>query len=83
MHNPNPLLNTTIYGVEFPDREIQEYAINLITENMHAQVDLEGYQYQLLHSIVDYKKDTNAIATEDLYLITKSGQKRVRKITSG
>ena len=83
MYDPNPLLNTAIYDVEFPDGEIREYAANLIAENMYAQVDSEGYRYQLLQSIVDYEKDASAIATEDLYINTKSGQKRMRKTTSG
>ena len=38
-YDPNPFLNTLTYDVEFPDGEIKEYSANIITENMHAQVD--------------------------------------------
>ena len=74
----NPFLNTTIYDVEFPDGKIREYCANLITENMYPQVDAEGYRYQLLDTIVDHKQDGNAIHPNDVYINTKSGQKRMR-----
>ena len=82
-YDPNPLLNTTIYDVEFPDGEIREYAANVIAENMYVQVDSEGYRYQLLDSILDCEKTSSAVEIDDLYINTKSGQKRMRKTTSG
>ena len=82
-YDPNPFLNTSIYDVEFPDGEISEYAANVIAENMYSQVDSEGYRYQLLETIIDCKKDDTAVETDDLYLNTKSGQRRMRKTTTG
>ena len=29
-HNKNPLLNTLVYDVEFPDGDVKKYAANLI-----------------------------------------------------
>ena len=76
-------MNTTIYDAEFPDGDIREYGANLIAENMYSQVDAEGYRYQLLDTIVDHKQDGNAIHPDDIYINTKSGQKRMRHTTSG
>ena len=41
-YNENPLLNSIIYDVEFPDGQIKEYAANVIAQNMYSQVDSEG-----------------------------------------
>ena len=37
-HN-NPLFDTREYDVEFTDSSIENYAANIIAENMFAQVD--------------------------------------------
>ena len=47
-HNPNPILDTRIYDVMFPDVSIQQYAANIIAEHMYSQVDKDGHHYQLL-----------------------------------
>ncbi len=82
-YDGNPLLNTLMYDVEFPDGEVREYAANIIFENMFAQVDTHGQRYQLLESIIDYKKESNAIPMSEKYIYTKSGQRRLRKSTVG
>eukprot|EP00957_Ditylum_brightwellii_P092651 7054899-Ditylum_brightwellii.AAC.1 len=40
-YHDNPMLNSTVYKVEVPDREIKEYVANVIAENMLMQVDYE------------------------------------------
>eukprot|EP00957_Ditylum_brightwellii_P111114 8472707-Ditylum_brightwellii.AAC.1 len=40
-YHDNPVLNSTIYEVEFPDGEVKEYAANVIAKNMLTQVDYE------------------------------------------
>jgi hypothetical protein len=40
--NKNPILDTRMYEVEFDDGSVQEYAANLIADNVYAQVDDEG-----------------------------------------
>ena len=47
-HNDNPILNTVVYDVEFPDGMIRQYSAYVIAENVFSQVDFEGYQYTLL-----------------------------------
>jgi hypothetical protein len=41
--NQNPILDTRLYNVEFPDGHTAAYAANIIAENMYAQVDEEGH----------------------------------------
>ena len=82
-YDPNPFLNTLTYDVEFPDGEIKEYSANVIAENMYAQVDDEGHSVQILDAIVDYRKDSSAVEKTDMYVHTKSGQRRLRQTTSG
>ena len=74
VYDNNPLLNTMVYEVEFPDGEIKEYAANVIAENMYSQVDEDGHQTQIMDSLVDYRKDNTAIDKADMYVHTKSGQ---------
>ena len=47
-YDPNPLLNSIVYDVEFPDGQIQEYSANIIAQNMYSQVDASGDKIQLL-----------------------------------
>ena len=81
-HN-NPLLNTIIYDVEFPDGSIREYAANVIAQNMYIQVDSQGQSTLLLKSILDYSMDSSAVPMEEKYVTTKSGQRRLRQTTTG
>ena len=82
-YNDNPILNTVVYDVEFPDGAVRQYAANVIAENMYAQVDSEGHQYTLLDSIIDYGTDGNAVVKGNEYVVTRRGQKRIRKTTIG
>jgi hypothetical protein len=82
-YDSNPLLNSILYDVEFPDGAIKEYSANIIAENMYSQIDSDGYSNTLLDSIIDYRSDGNAITKENKYVMTKSGQRRLRKTTEG
>ncbi len=59
--NPNPILDSRIYEVQFPDGKVQEYAANILAENMYAQVDAEGIRHLLLGEIINHHSDQNAI----------------------
>ena len=73
MYDDNPMLNTLLYDVQFPDGTIKEYAANIIAENMFSQVDADGYSHTILEAIVDHKKDDKAVDCVDKYIQTKSG----------
>jgi hypothetical protein len=78
-----PHKNSVTYDVEFNDGEVREYSANVIAENMYSQVDANGYSHTLLESIIDYTKDESAVDRDDMYIQTKSGQRRIRQTTIG
>jgi len=80
--NANPILDTRVYTVEFPDGDIGEYAANMIAENMFAQCDSEGNQFLLLDAIVDHRKDGHAVEKPDMY-VQRNGRNHIRKTTQG
>ena len=83
-YDDNPALNSIVYDVEFNNGTIKEYAANVIAENMFTQVDSEGFSVTLIEGIIDYEKDPSvAVSKEDTYVVTRSGQKRLRKSTQG
>jgi hypothetical protein len=82
IENPNPILDTRVYQVEFPDGDISEYSANVIAENMWSQCDLDGNQNLLLDCFVEYKKDGHAVEYADRY-ITYNGRKSLRRTTKG
>ena len=63
--NNNPLLDTRVYDVEFPDGKIKEYNVNMISEFLYSQVDDEGNEFILLDEIIDHCKDDTAITVEE------------------
>ena len=50
----NPMLNTAVYDVRFPDGAVKQYSANIIAENLYAQVDMDGHASLVLESIVDH-----------------------------
>ena len=57
----NPILDTSIYNVEFSDGEVAELGGNIIAECMCALCDIVGNQYRLMDHIVDHRKDSQAV----------------------
>ena len=82
-YDDNPILNSIIYDVEFPDRQVKEYAANILAENMLSQVDDNGHNQLMMDAIIDYKKDPTAVLMENKYLFMMTGQCRLRKMTLG
>jgi hypothetical protein len=84
MYDDNPMLNSVIYDIEFPDGQTKEYAANTIAENMLTQVDCDGYSTTLMQGIIDFKKDeATAISKADKWVVTARGQRRLRISTAG
>jgi hypothetical protein len=80
--NANSMLDTRTHEIEFPDGHSDEYTANVIAENMYAQCDIEGRQYNLIEGIIDNKTDGYAVAPADMY-IKHGSNKKVRKTTKG
>lgn len=81
--NHNPILNTRIYDVLFPDGSVQQYAANTIAENTFSQVDEDGHRYQLIDCILSHKSDGRAVRREDAFIISKNGNRTRRHTTKG
>jgi hypothetical protein len=76
------MLDTRTYEIEFPDSRSDEYTANVIADNMYAQCDIEGRQYNLIEGIIEHKTDGHAV--EPVYMYSKHGSnKKVRKTTKG
>ena len=42
VEHPNPILDSRVYELEFPDGRVEEYSMNTIVENLVAQTDDDG-----------------------------------------
>ena len=54
--NSNPILDTRIYELEFPDERIEEFAVNDFTKNLFNQADLDGWDTGLIDEVIDNRK---------------------------
>jgi hypothetical protein len=79
--NQNPVLDTRVYTVEFPDGKEKEYAANVIAEHMYSITDSEGNQTLLLAEIVGHRKDGHAVDKADQYVFRR-GKRKLRKTTT-
>jgi hypothetical protein len=52
----NPILDTRLYQVTFPDGNVAEYSANIIAESIYSQVVNEGRQFLMLDEIIDWKR---------------------------
>jgi hypothetical protein len=71
----NPLLDSRLYDVEFPDGSTDSFTANTIAESMYSQIDDEGYTYQLMDEIIDHQKDATALSKGDTTPMTTKGWK--------
>lgn len=71
--NNNPILNTRIYEVTFPDGHTAEFAANVIAECLYSQIDSEGRQYALLEDIVDWRKTKEAVDDHSILQVSHNG----------
>jgi hypothetical protein len=51
-YHPNPILDTTVHEVMFPDKTIQDYAANTMVEALFLQVIQDGNHWLLLKDII-------------------------------
>ena len=59
-YDDNSILNSIIYDIEFPDRQVKQYSANILAENMLLQVNDNGHNWLMMDAIIDFKKDTNS-----------------------
>ena len=82
-YDDNPIMNTAVYDIEFPDGTTKEYGANLIAENILAQCDMDGQHSQLLDCILDHKTDGTEVTLDNRHVTTKRGNRQLRKTTVG
>lgn len=71
----NPILDTRVYEVEFPDGSIKDYAANVLAEALYAQVDETGNRFLLLKDIIDHEKDSTALSQNEAEVINLNGSR--------
>ena len=82
--NPNPILDSCIYELEFPDRRVEEYSTNVLLENLIAQTDDDGWDVGLFDEVIDFRRDTSIAIPKDKGFITSAnGQKKPVITTKG
>ena len=82
-YNKNPILDTIVFDVQFPDGSISQYTTNMIIQDIFSQVDDDGYRYQLLDHIVNYRSDDTAIKCGNEWVVSKNGNKSRKHTTKG
>ena len=82
-YNQNPILDTRVYEVLFPDGATKQYAANVIAENLFAECDDEGYCYQGLKRIVDHRSDGTALTKDQAFVTGKNGNQHRKETTKG
>ena len=72
-YSDNPILNSHVYEVEFPDGDVKEFVANVLEENCMMQVDSNGHHSQFLDCITDVRCYDRAIAKTNGYNTTNRG----------
>ena len=73
----NPILDSRVFVVEFPDREWKDICNNILADHLHSQMDDEGNIYKLFHGIIGHHKKAGAVDKADQY--RQVGNKQVKK----
>ena len=75
----------SLYEVEFPNRTVLKYSMNVIVEKLHVLIDYEGHHQVVLEDIVGHTKSMfhfllEAVAMGDVltsYINAKESQTQV------
>ena len=81
--NENPILNTLVYEVEFPDGAMKSYSVNTIAENILQQVDNHGHHSHMLADIIGARQGKKAIGKSNAFITTKSRRCKLCQTTMG
>jgi len=75
-------MDSRVYRVEFDDGEVCELTTNVISESMYTSCDVDGNEYILFDSFVDYKSILKA-ATKENQRIVHNGRNSLCRSTVG
>jgi hypothetical protein len=68
--------------MEFDDSDVCELTANVIAKSMYASCDVDGNEYILFDSFVDYKSNSKAV-TKDNQRIVHNGHNSLHQSTVG
>ena len=57
----NPILDSHLFVVEFPDGEQKDIGYNVVAEHLHSEMDDEGHVYKLFRGIIGHRKKAGAV----------------------
>jgi len=77
--NVNPILDTSVYEVEFEDGKVECYYANQIAESILEESEMDSNISHHNSDFVDHRKTDKAVTEDDAYTIVKG--KRVSKRT--
>ena len=75
--NPNPILDTRIYNVEFLDGTVEEFTTNLISESLFDNTDEEGYSYNIMKGIVGHRRNDDAVSIKNGFIEVNGNKRKV------
>jgi len=82
--NENPILDTSVYELEFPDGRIESYATNVIAQNLYSVVENELSLHDLFEEIIAHRVDKDvAVPKGDGYAVTGAGYRQPVITTKG
>ena len=79
--NPNPILDSRQYFVEFEYGTDAELTANTISQSMYAQCYPDGNQYLMLDYIVDFRLITTTLCCADQNFIKTGLTYRLRSLS--
>ena len=79
----NPILDTSMYEVEYDDGYKTSMTANTIASNLFSQVDQDGQRLLLFNVIIDSRTDVTQIKEGDYFIHMFNGKKRSRETTKG
>ena len=82
-YDPNPIVDSRVYEVMFPDGIINQYAANIIAESIYNEVDEDGRISQIMDEIVDIEETPDAVQESDGFVKDKHGNRKCRVTTKG
>lgn len=82
--NDNPILDTSVYEVEFPDgHKASLLAANAIAENLFSQIDDEGNRHVMLDEIIGHRTNGKEMKQQGAFIVNCSGTRCRRETTIG
>jgi hypothetical protein len=75
----SPLLDTSLFEVEFEDGHTEAYTENLIAEHLYELIDSEGQVHRMMDEVIDHKRLGDAVHTDD----SRTADGKLRQTTKG